>query len=185
MSEKTSTYFLTHDRFRDYFCETKMYKEVYQSKESWISIIIGGMVTYFTIFIVLPVINPTNNFLNLLTIIVGGAFGLLGFLIGGMALIVGSISDRMINIIDEGKAFDQLLAIIFRFYYDGAIIGLLIFVSIFDYLLLILPIPFYPWLLGTITFINTYLFCYSTILSVMLLGTPIRLLLLRHKFSGL
>lgn len=45
-----------------------------------------------------------------------------------------------------------------------------------------LPINFNLIFLGLLAFLNSFLFFYSLILSVMLLGTAIRLMNLNHKF---
>lgn len=174
--------FLTADRFLDYLKATGIYKELWKSKEGIISAVLAVFTMLFLgfIFTSIPKYNPTEDLLNILGIIVGGAFGLLGFLVGGMALIVGSISDDILDIIDSGEKFPALLSIVFRFYYDGAIIGLLILVSLVSYFMLMIPMSYSKLLVYFFGFINSYLFIYTLLLSVMLLGTSIRLMVLRH-----
>lgn len=174
--------FLTADRFLDYLKATGIYKELWKSKEGIISAVLAVFTMLFLgfIFTSIPKYNPTEDLLNILGIIVGGAFGLLGFLVGGMALIVGSISDDILDIIDSGEKFPALLSIVFRFYYDGAIIGLLILVSLVSYFMLMIPMPYSKLLVYFFGFINSYLFIYTLLLSVMLLGASIRLMVLRH-----
>ena len=180
--KKKSEDFLTADRFLDYLKATKVYKEIWSSKEGIISAVLSIFMMFFLgfIFTCIPKYNPTEDLLSVLGIIISGSFGLLGFLVGGMALIVGSISDDMLDIIDKGEQFPALLSIVFRFYYDGAIIGLLILVSLVSYFMLMLPMLYRKFFVYFLGFINSYLFFYTLLLSVMLLGTSIRLMILRH-----
>ncbi|MEB3364931.1 hypothetical protein SDC49_26025 [Lactobacillus sp. R2/2] len=162
----------------------KTYKEIYSSKEGKLSITLSFLITFYILELVIdfPKLNITYKLTNILGIILGGGFGLLGFLVGGMAIIVGSIDQSTITIIDKDGKYENLLSIIFRFYYDGVIIGLLIIISIINYFLLMLPLKFNLLLLFLLTFLNSDLFFYSLLLSVMLLGTAIRLMNLNHKF---
>jgi len=177
-------YFLEHDRLLDYLKASKTYREIYSSKEGFMSLILSCLITAYIIILVtnFPKLNITNKMMSVLGIILSGGFGLLGFLVGGMAIIVGSIDQSTITIIDKAGKYKSLLSIVFRFYYDGLIIGILIIISIINYFLLMLPINFNLIFLGLLAFLNSFLFFYSLILSVMLLGTAIRLMNLNHKF---
>ena len=177
-------YFLEHDRLLDYLKASKTYREIYSSKEGFMSLILSCLITAYIIILVtnFPKLNITNKMMSVLGIILSGGFGLLGFLVGGMAIIVGSIDQSTITIIDKAGKYESLLSIVFRFYYDGLIIGILIIISIINYFLLMLPINFNLIFLGLLAFLNSFLFFYSLILSVMLLGTAIRLMNLNHKF---
>lgn len=136
-----SSDFYKNDRFMDYLFKTEVYKEAYKSKEGIVSIILA----FICLMLILISVNFSafsvvqNALFVLLGIILGGAFGLLGFLVGGLGILIGSISDEMISIIDKNNSFESLLAIVFRFYYDGAILAILILFCIFDYLILMLP----------------------------------------------
>ena len=137
-------YYLEHDRFLDFLKAKKTYKEIYSSKEGKLSITLSFLITFYILELVIdfPKLNITYKLTNILGIILGGGFGLLGFLVGGMAIIVGSIDQSTITIIDKDGKYENLLSIIFRFYYDGVIIGLLIIISIINYFLLMLPLKF-------------------------------------------
>lgn len=177
-------YFLEHDRLLDYLKASKTYREIYSSKEGILSLALSCIITAYILILVIgfPKLNITNKLTNVLEVILGGGFGLLGFLVGGMAIIVGSIDQSTITIIDKAGKYKSLLSIVFRFYYDGLIIGILIITGITNYFLLMLPLKFNLFFLGLFTFFNSFLFFYSLILSVMLLGTAIRLMNLNHKF---
>lgn len=181
---KNFEYFLKHDRLLDYLYASKTYQEIYSSKEGILSLTLSFLITGYILILVVefPKLNISYKLTNVLEVILGGSFGLLGFLVGGMAIIVGSIDQSTITIIDKAGKYESLLSIVFRFYYDGLIIGILIITSIINYFVLMLPIKFNLFFLGLFTFFNSFLFFYSLILSVMLLGTAIRLMNLNHKF---
>lgn len=181
-----SSDFEGNSRFKHFLEATRMYTEMYSSKEGIASILLALVctvvvctATHYSEFTDLQ-----GSILTLLGIALGGAFGLLGFLVGGLGILIGSISDNMISVIDKKNKFEYLLAIVFRFYFDGAILLLLIFISIFDILFILMPFEVNWILLIFLSLTTSYLFWYALMLSVMLLGTSIRLLILRHKFSG-
>ncbi|WP_302804433.1 hypothetical protein [Schleiferilactobacillus harbinensis] len=175
--------FFGKDRFWNILLETKMYKEAFSSKEGVMSILLS--VATSTFFIVVVRGSSVGSFQSLMFpligILLGGGFGLLGFLVGGLGILVGSISDEMIDVIDRGEKFKYLLGIMFRFYYDGAILFFLISSCVLDYLaLMTLDKGINVWLVCGFAFVTSYFFWYSLMLSVMLLGTSIRLIILRH-----
>lgn len=177
-------YYLEHDRFFDFLKASKIYKGIYSSKEGIISLVLSLILSGYIYFLIssFPKINMTANLTVILGIILGCSFGLLGFLVGGMAIITGSIDQETISIVDKAGKYKYLLAIVFQFYYDGFVIGTLILISLINYFLLLLPFKFSIIWLILLAFINSYLFFYSLILSIMLLGTAIRLMNLRHMF---
>lgn len=177
-----SEYYTKHDRFFDFLKASEMYKGIYSSKEGIISLLLSIILSVYIYFLEknFPKVNMTTNLTNILGIILSCSFGLLGFLVGGMAIITGSIDQETISIVDRAGKYRYLLGIVFQFYYDGFIIGALIIVSLINYFLLLLPFKFNMFWLTLLTFGNSYLFFYSLILSIMLLGTAIRLMNFRH-----
>ena len=181
-----SSYFLENDRFLDYLQKTHMYRETYASKEGIASVLLAIVSACYLVFAEHLVSGEVLSaaLQTLLGIIIGGGFGLLGFLVGGLGILIGSISDKVISIVDKANKFESLLGIIFRFYYDGAALVILIGLGILDYMLLILPTSFNMIFLIVLALLTAYAFWYSLMLSVMLLGTSIRLLLLRHAINN-
>lgn len=179
----TSKDFLKKDRFLDYLKATKMYKEILLSKEGAISLCFSIITCIY--FFYLQKSIPSNELCNalfaILGIIISGGFGLLGFLVGGLGILIGSISDNMISLIDKNDKFVPLLGIIFRFYYDGTILAALIVICVIDYAFLLIPSALNVLLFSFMSIVTSYLFLYALLVSVMLLGTSIRLLLLRHS----
>lgn len=177
-------YYLQHDRFINFLKSTKLYKGIYLSKEGIISLLLSSIVTAYIYFLIsnFTKINITISLKEILRIILGGSFGLLGFLISGLAIITSCFDPKMISIIDKAQKYRHLLAIVFQFYYDGFIIGVLIIVSLSNYFLLFLPFNLNVVWLILLTFVNSYLFFYALIVTIMLLGTTIRLMNLKYYF---
>lgn len=180
----TFEYYLQHDRFINFLKSTKLYKGIYLSKEGIISLLFSSIVTAYIYFLIsnFTKINITISLKEILRIILGGSFGMLGFLISGLAIITSCFDQKMISIIDKAQKYRHLLAIVFQFYYVGFIIGVLITISLLDYFLLFLPFKINIGWLILLTFINGYLFFYALIVTIMLLGTTIRLMNLRYYF---
>jgi hypothetical protein len=176
---------LSKDRFWNYLCTTGMYKELYSSKEGCISAFLA-VATAIVLVSNAHFVSErmfTSTISSLLAIILGGGFGLLGFLVGGLGILIGSISDKMIDIIDRGKKFKALLDIVFRFYFNGAILAIFIFLGIVDYLVLMFPFSINCVAVFCLGLATSYFFWYALMLSVMLLGTSIRLMILRHELT--
>lgn len=177
--------FLKKNRFLDYLKYSQMYKEMYSSKEGIISICFALITCVYISNLqnFVTVEKLSNIILTFLGFVLGGGFGLLGFLVGGLGILIGSISDDMISKIDANKKFLPLLKIMFRFYYDGAALVILIVLSVIDYAALLMPLSINLSLLTVMSFLTSYFFLYTLLLSMMLLGTSIRLLVLRHNIS--
>jgi hypothetical protein len=119
---------------------------------------------------------------NPILTILGGFFSLLGFTIGGLALLTGTIGAEVITKLREEKKIDHLMSVIFNFYFCGVVTGLTAILSLITYIITFIPmkiniILFYIWGL-----LYCYLIIFSIIYSVMLLGTCIRLFLLRYFY---
>lgn len=164
---------------------TNKLKDVYHSKEAAVSFILATIFTAITgLIIKFSVTNISDKLLDLLGIQIGAQIGLLGFLIGGAALLTGSISIDMIKKIDISKAFHQLLALLVPFYLLGVILGVSLLISIFTYLVILIELPFNIGLTAFLSFINYYFLFFSLISSIMLLGTCIRIFILRYKLES-
>lgn len=117
---------------------------------------------------------------NLISIILSGEFGMLGFLIGGLALTIGSITDDMLRVTDEKANADIFLKLIFRFYF----IGVFIVITILYFIVLYVFVSFCKncSLLNVFILLlfGIYLFLYSIFGSVQLMGTNINIMILRR-----
>ncbi len=123
-----------------------------------------------------------NSSRAILSITLAGLFGLLGFLIGGLAILTGTLGNKVIKHINENRTIKNLISIIFNFYFAGAIAGLTIVLSLLAYLITYVNLPLNYVFFIVITLVVTHLTYFSLIYSVMLLGTCIRLFILGYKF---
>lgn len=183
---KDIEYFYDKNRFINFLSETKMYKELYSSREALISFVIASFFT-FLLYFILKNTNDFNalieHFFNLIGLSISGLFGLLSFVVCGLALIVGSIGTKIIKVIDSKKKFISLLRIIFRFYFVGAVIGFTIILDLLFYVVLLIPIElnYCAFIIGCLFLF--YCLFFSIISAIMLMGSCIRLLLLEYSIN--
>ena len=127
---------------------------------------------------------PLENLLEvaraILIAIAGGFFSLLGLIIGGLALITASIGNDLIDELKRENKIEEIMSVVFNFYFSGVITGLTLLGSVIAYIATFLPMEFIPNLFFVWCFLHTYMFMFSVIYSVMLLGTCIRIFLLRY-----
>lgn len=177
--------FYKNNRYIDFLKSTSAYKDIFCSKEALVSLFLSMGAS--TLLVVLVLNNPDSEtstlLVDLLGIVIGAVFGLLGFVIGGLALIVGSIGRKMISVVNDSGKFSYLLSIIFRFYFVGSVLGASVVLHIFTYIILLFPNQFNFIFTGFLLLINSYLFFFSLIASIMLMGSCIRLMLLQYYFE--
>ena len=179
-------YDVENQRLLPLIFSTNKFKDIYCSKEALISFVMSVIFTLFVSFVIKTSSeNPTDRILDLLGIQIGTLLGLLGFLIGGAALLTGSISIDMMKVIDKHQKFHQLLALLVPFYLLGVMVGISFFISVFIYLVVLTNFPFNFFMIFIFSLFNFYFLFYSLISSIMLLGTCIRFFILRYKFENI
>ncbi|MUO32846.1 hypothetical protein [Enterococcus gallinarum] len=179
-------YDVENQRLLPLIFSTNKFKDIYCSKEALISFVMSVIFTLFVSFVIKTSSeNPTDRILDLLGIQIGTLLGLLGFLIGGAALLTGSISIDMMKVIDKHQKFHQLLALLVPFYLLGVMVGISFFISVFIYLVVLTNFPFNFFMIFIFSLFNFYFLFYSLISSIMLLGTCIRIFILRYKIENI
>lgn len=179
-------YDVENQRLLPLIFSTNKFKDIYCSKEALISFVMSVIFTLFISFVIKTSSeNPTDRILDLLGIQIGTLLGLLGFLIGGAALLTGSISIDMMKVIDKHQKFHQLLALLVPFYLLGVMVGISFFISVFIYLVVLTNLPFNFFMIFIFSLFNFYFLFYSLISSIMLLGTCIRIFILRYKIENI
>lgn len=184
-------YYRSNNRFFGLLKDSKKYKNLWSPKEGLASLIITVFLTMLVWF-VLKSYDLSNSvevdkiFTNIRSIIltfIGGFLSVLGFTIGGLALITGTISENVLRNIEKDDKEESLVNVIFIFYFSGFLNGLNVLILSSVYLVSLFNLPVSPWLFITITAPVIYLLFFSLIYSIMLLGTCIRIFLLRdyHK----
>lgn len=178
-------YYYGKNRYVDFLLNTKTYRDIFWSKECLVSFIVSILIMLLFCLIPLNIYDHefSQKLSDLLGILIGSIVGLLGFVIGGLALIVGSIGKKMIDKISNGNSITELLGIIFRFYYIGSILAFTVLIHILTYIILFYPYNFNVILTMCLIFLNSYLFIFSLVSSVMLMGSCIRLMILQYYFE--
>ena len=180
-------YYYTKNSFFDFLKNTDTYKDIYWYKEALFCLILSCLVTYmlYSLISISPTEQTSEQLRDLLGILIGSLVGLLGFVIGGLALIVGSIGKKMIDFISSQEQFSELLGIVFRFYYIGAVLGITTIIHLVSYIILLLPENFNFILSLIFLLINSYTFLFSLISSIMLMGSCIKLMLLQYRINDM
>lgn len=156
-------------------------KETYEVKLSFICS------TVFIISIVFlnkynEISNLTEVLKNLLLYVGAGLISMLGFIISGLAIASGTISNKMAYEIDKKGKFNSIVSILFSFYYIGRIIGILIASYFISYILISVNLPLNNIIYYLGGFILSYGFFFVIFYAVSLLGTCINLFALSYKY---
>lgn len=189
-------YYYEKNRFFNLLFKTNKITDLFFSKEASISFILtliigitylqilhGGFlfdgIGYFSqnIIIVLEIAN------EMLPVIVGGLFALLGFTIGGLAIVTGTIEKNVIDVMREKDKVDHFISVIFNFYFSGFILGVTIIFCIFTLIIIKIPSEFSYVFFILSSFLLIYMVIFAIIYSVMLLGTCIRIFLLKYYYQ--
>lgn len=200
-------YYYKNNRFWELFWSTRKYKDLIWSKEAFLSLCLS-VLTLVIILIILFKIRDFSSFnfnnLNyirleaakdnttvaelinlirsLLNMVIAGLFGLLGFLVGGLAILTGTMSNKVLkNIYDDGK-IKNLMSIIFNFYFSGGLLGFGIVVGLLSYLVTYTAFPLTILKLSTWVLFVSYFLYFALIYTVMLLGTCLRIFLLSYRY---
>lgn len=181
---KTIEYFYEKNRFLNLLRDTKKYTDLWKSKNAFLCFLLSIAMTimFFYMYENAPLDNLLEVVRVILITIAGGFFSLLGLIIGGLALITASIGNDLIDEIKKVNKVEEIMSVIFNFYFSGVITGLTLIGSVIAYIVTFLPMEFKPILFFVWCFIHAYMITFSVIYSVMLLGTCIRIFLLRYFY---
>lgn len=174
-------------KFSNLLLSTKKYKELYNSKEALLSLILSilsGLIWCY-LFNSLD-IEAFNQIINEITLnIFSALIGMLGFIISGLAILTGTINNKIIDKINDKKLIEHLISILYSFYFIGAFIGIGIFAYVFMYMGSFSNIIATNCRVFIISIVLSYVFCFSILYSIALLGTCLRIFLLGYKFSNI
>lgn len=153
--------------------------------ECYMSFIFSIIIT-----IVMYNLHLTNDFTSLnpmlqeLFLNIGVALlGMLGFIISGLAIISGTVSNKIAHEINKEGKFQSLLSILFSFYYIGTIIAILILMYFFSYLVISLKLDFQIYVYLFLSFVLSYSLAFAVFYSVSLLGTCINMFVINYNYS--
>lgn len=178
-------YYFENNSFLELLIATEKYKEIFCSLEAKFSALITSatVILFYYIFnsVEIEVFNDVIR--NLLINFVVGFIGMLGFIVGGMAIISGTISNKVVDeVISEGE-IKALVGILYSFYFIGAIIGITLVLYVFMYIFTYTNMCVTKFSLITTTSILGYFGWFVILYSVALLGTCLKIFLVNYKFS--
>ena len=158
--------------------------------ECYASFIVAGVVTFAIYFIGITntdIASIKSTLQNYTLYIAAALLGMLGFLVGGLAIISGTVSNKVAQTMNKAGAFDALLSVMFSFYYEGAVIGALIFLYFVAYLALsigwVFNFLFIKILILVFAFLLSYGLSFAVCFAVSLLGTCINMFIINYNFS--
>jgi hypothetical protein len=173
--------------FEDLFRLTESKKELLESEAStipaYIAVACGLIYCSTNPDMFTPISRFNSPVKELLNIGIAGEFALLGFLIGGLALTIGSIDDDMLKFADEKCVAKPLVSLVFRFYFVGMCITLSIVWYILMYILMLMPLNLSNMVIYILIIINIYVLLTTLFMSVNLMGTNINLMILRRAWK--
>lgn len=169
------------------FVENKKWKELYNYRSlEFIIAFIGSLgITFLAwkIFKYSP-IEEINELLRAFTKDIAIAlFGLMGFLITGLAILLSGISSHVMNIIEERGKEKSINSIFLGFYFEGLLIGILIVSLLILYAISYLNCELNLTFSIMMCFILSYLIIFVIIYSVGLIGNCISIFRIVNKYS--
>lgn len=164
---------------------TQKWKEIFTQKESLISAIvsIGIVLTLAYLFKEIDMNKFNVLLIDILNIAISTIIGLLGFIISGIAIFTGTITNKLVNNIDSDSKAESLIGILFSFYFIGAVIGVTVVGYIFMYLFTYSSIKASVILIIIIGYILSYLYIFSIFYSISLIGTCLKLFFVSYRYS--
>ena len=164
---------------------TGKWKELFTQKESVVSAIVSiGIVLSLThLFETISIESFNDLLLNLLSIAITTIIGLLGFIISGIAIFTGTITNKLVSNIESDEKAQSLIGILFSFYFIGAVIGVTIIGYFFMYIFAYSTISISSERIYIIGFLLSYLYIFSIFYSISLIGTCLKLFFVSYKYS--
>ncbi|PEI51130.1 hypothetical protein [Priestia aryabhattai] len=126
------------------------------------------------------IVTTTQNILLNSTF---GLLGMLGFIISGLAIISGTIGNKVTHQIIQQNKFQSLLSILFSFFYIGRFVGITIILFVASYFIVGISLQFNIYLYGIMSFLLSYCLFFSIFFSVSLLGTCLNIFVLNFLYS--
>lgn len=163
---------------------SKKWKEFFAEKESVIAFFVSVMFTFILYINFKSNLNNTaNEFFKEISLNVAiPLIGLLGFTISGLAIFTGTITNKLVENIDNDQKGAHIINILYSFYFIGGIDALEIIILFLVHLLTYTTFEFCVELTYVIFLISSYLFFFILLYSVSLLGTCINLFLVGYKY---
>ncbi|OOE14678.1 hypothetical protein [Fictibacillus arsenicus] len=121
---------------------------------------------------------------NILLNTVFGLLGMLGFIVSGLAIITGTINNKITQKLIENDKYKSLLSIFFSFAFIGKFIGILIVALIMVYFLGSMPLSFNICIFLGLSFVLSFSLFFSIFFAVSLLITCINIFQINFNYSA-
>ena len=168
-------HFCHTNSFRSMLLDTKKYRELYNTNEAKVALCCA---IFFTVDVYFLSLSATFSEMvdvlqNILGILISGMIGLLGFLVTGLAMMASIITQKAVRKIDSDGKTKSLAGILFSFYFEGAMVGLNVFLMTFFYIFLafIVSIRLQTFIFAILGI--AYVFSFTVLYAVTLLGSCI------------
>lgn len=172
---------LKYNRFQHLLIETRKYKDFFWSKEALFSLCIALISTYLMKTVASSNLSRALEMAEMLIpSFIGGMLTILALSLTGLAIVTSTLGEKFITIITKHGKLYSVLGILFNFYFAGFVIGITIVSLTFTYITMSISKPFNDLLYIILAFVNSYLVFFSVIYSIMLLGTCIRMFLVKY-----
>lgn len=184
-------YWILARGFWEYFFATRKYVELYKTKTGVLAIV-------FSLFASIIICHSLDfdidghlaqTFQGAIINIISGLLGLLGFVVGGLALTSGTIDTNTITIIVRNGKISNLMGLLYSFCFHGSMVIFSILLLSFTFLVSTLPYSEIDkfianrTVLFTLSMIIVYFCTFSVLYSLTILMTCLRLFLLRYQNS--
>lgn len=169
------------------FIKSKKWKELYNLKAletvaAGISAIIITILCSY-IFIYSPIDDINSLLRSISKDIAIALFGLMGFLITGLAILLSGISSKVMNIIIKRGKEESINKIFLGFYFEGLLIGILIVALFILYIISFLDIELNAIFSNLMIFMFSYLVVFTIFYSVGLIGNCISIFRIVNNYS--
>jgi len=153
--------------------------------ESYFSLICSIIITIivFSIYKTNSIVNINELMQNTLLSVSIGLLTMLGFIVGGLAIISGTINSKVANELEKQGKYNDLICILFSFNYIGLVMGILLTACIIFYFVTFINVKLIASVLLVCSFILSYVFLFCIFYAVSLLGTCINIFNINYTNS--
>lgn len=145
------------------------------------SVLVGILLAVWTFY------EDCNEIVNSLLSLTDGIgialIGFLGFIVTGLAILIGAISSKIVKRLQSRNKMQTLERILLSFYLLGIISAFIILLSLILHFIIELPINAQPFLTVVITVIYSYFAVFSIFYAVKLIGNCLELFIIINEMQ--
>lgn len=183
MNQKVREYLLKEETFQKFgfrksLKDTEVVKKIFLGLPSLFALVIS-----LVFCIILSQSSEIiDDLKSLILTLIGGTIGLMAFSLAAIAIVLSIIKDDFIVRIskidlENGKDnIGKVRDLLFYYYFSGFLDLIVVFLLCFDFI--ILKIKIYSCIAGILTFVTVYMVVIALMVSLMLIGTTIKIRIL-------